>query len=247
MIELLLDPSTWVALFTLTALEVVLGVDNLVVLAVLVSRLPRSRQQRARTVGLMLAMGTRIVLLFSIAWLASLTQPWLRLFDQEISGRDMALIGGGLFLLAKSVLEIHSAVEGSAPESTAEVSVRRASASFVGVITQIALIDIVFSLDSVFTAIGFAQRIEVMVAAIVLAMIAMMFVAARVGRFIEEHPTVKVLALAFLLLIGVALIADGFDLHIPKGYLYFAMAFAILVEVVNMRARSRVRGNEPNG
>ena len=159
----------------------------------------------------------------------------------------IALIGGGLFLLTKSVLEIHSAVEGSAPESGAEVSARRAAASFIGVITQIALVDIVFSLDSVFTAIGFAQRIEVMVAAIVLAMVVMMLVAARIGRFIEEHPTVKVLALAFLLLVGVALIADGFDLHIPKGYLYFAMAFAIVVEVVNMRARSRARGNEPNG
>ena len=186
MIELLLDPSTWVALFTLTALEVVLGVDNLVVLAVLVSRLPRSRQQRARTVGLMLAMGTRIVLLFSIAWLASLTQPWLRLFDQEISGRDMALIGGGLFLLAKSVLEIHSAVEGSAPESTAEVSVRRASASFVGVITQIALIDIVFSLDSVITAVGMSDDFAVMATAVIVAVVIMLFASGPVARFVNS-------------------------------------------------------------
>ncbi len=239
MLALLSDPSAWLALVTLTVLEVVLGVDNLVVLAVLVARLPKEQQAIARTMGLAVAMGTRIILLFSITWLASLTAPFIVVLGQEISGRDLALIGGGLFLLAKSVLEIHAAVEGGSSDPEDNLISRSRSLGVAGVIFQIALVDIVFSLDSVFTAIGFAQRIEVMVAAIVLAMIFMMLVAARIGRFIEDHPTIKVLALAFLLLVGVALIADGLDLHIPKGYLYFAMAFAIVVEMVNMRARSR--------
>jgi hypothetical protein len=239
MLALLTDPSTWLALVTLTVLEVVLGVDNLVVLAVLVGRLPREQQHVARTVGLMLAMATRVVLLFSITWLATLTAPLLIVLGQEISGRDLALIGGGIFLLAKSVLEIHAAVEGGSDPSTDGVMSRSRSMGIAGVVLQIALVDVVFSLDSVFTAIGFAQRIEVMVAAIVLSMIFMMLVAARIGHFIERHPTIKVLALAFLLLVGVALIADGLDQHIPKGYLYFAMTFAIVVEMVNMRARAR--------
>jgi predicted tellurium resistance membrane protein TerC len=239
MLALLTDPSAWLALVTLTVLEVVLGVDNLVVLAVLVARLPKAQQGIARTVGLALAMGTRVMLLFCITWLASLTTPFIVILGQEISGRDLALIGGGLFLLAKSVLEIHAAVEGGPNVPEGNAISRSHALGVMGVVFQIALIDVVFSLDSVFTAIGFVQRIEVMVAAIVLAMVFMMLVAARIGQFIEDHPTIKVLALAFLLLVGVALIADGFDLHIPKGYLYFAMAFAIVVEMVNMRVRSR--------
>jgi predicted tellurium resistance membrane protein TerC len=239
MIGLLADPSAWFALVTLTVLEVVLGVDNLVVLAVLVSRLPRDQQRVARSMGLTLAMVTRVALLFSITWLATLTQPWVVIYGNEISGRDLALIGGGLFLLAKSVLEIHAAVEGGDDGEDGGSMTRAKSFGILGVIVQIALVDVVFSLDSVFTAIGFAQRIEVMVAAIVLAMMFMMLVSARISHFIEQHPTVKVLALAFLILVGVALIADGLDQHIPKGYLYFAMAFAMLVEMVNMRARAR--------
>ena len=245
MVGLLTDPSAWVALVTLTVLEIVLGVDNLVVLAVLVSRLPRDQQRVARLGGLLLAMGTRIALLFSITWLATLTTPLVTVLSQEISGRDLALIGGGMFLLAKSVLEIHAAVDGGATGTQGASMPKARSQAVLGVILQIAVIDVVFSLDSVFTAIGFAKNIEVMVAAIVLAMLFMMLVAARISAFIEAHPTVKVLALAFLLLIGVALIADGLDQHIPKGYLYFAMAFAIVVEMVNMRARAR--GATPEG
>jgi predicted tellurium resistance membrane protein TerC len=239
MVGLLTDPSTWLALVTLTLLEIVLGVDNLVVLTVLVARLPRAQQRVARLGGLTLAMGTRIALLFSITWIASLTSPWFDVGGRDITGRDVALIGGGLFLLVKSVLEIHAAVEGDARSNRSGSAASRPSLGILGVIVQIALVDIVFSLDSVFTAIGFAQRLEVMVAAIVVAMVFMMLVAAQIGRLIERHPTIKVLALAFLILIGVALIADAFDHHIPKSYLYFTMAFAVVVETINLRARAR--------
>jgi predicted tellurium resistance membrane protein TerC len=238
MVGLITDPSTWLALVTLTLLEIVLGVDNLVVLTVLVSRLPAAQQRAARLGGMSLAMGTRVALLFGITWIAGLTSPWFEWGGHSISGRDVALIGGGLFLLVKSVLEIHAAVEGGAESGSGAVR-RPSSLGVYGVMLQIAAVDIVFSLDSVFTAIGFAQRVEVMVAAILVAMVFMMLVAAQIGRLIERHPTIKVLALAFLILIGVALIADALDHHIPKGYLYFAMAFAVVVEAINLKSRAR--------
>lgn len=234
MLAMLSDPSTWVAFATLSLLEIVLGIDNVIFLAILVGRLPPERQPRARFVGLALAMVTRIALLFSIVWLIRLTKPWFSLLGQAISGRDLILAGGGLFLLAKSVLEIHHTLEGAAAEHRA-----RALASFAAIVVQIALIDIVFSLDSVFTAVGLARpdQVPVMVAAIVLSIIVMMWLSGPISAFVETHPTIKILALAFLILVGVALIAEGMDFHIPKGYLYFAMAFSVLVEMINIRLR----------
>ena len=234
MLAMLSDPSTWVAFATLSLLEIVLGIDNVIFLAILVGRLPPKRQARARVVGLALAMVTRVALLFSIVWLIRLTKPWFSLMGQAISGRDLILAGGGLFLLAKSVLEIHHTLEGAAAEHRA-----RALASFAAIVVQIALIDIVFSLDSVFTAVGLARpdQVPVMVAAIVLSIIVMMWLSGPISAFVETHPTIKILALAFLILVGVALIAEGMDFHIPKGYLYFAMAFSVLVEMINIRLR----------
>ncbi len=234
MVELLTDPQAWLSFLTLTVLEIVLGIDNIIFISILASRLPKAVQARARTVGLGLAMLTRIALLFSITWLIGLTAPLFTVLGQELSGRDLILFGGGLFLLAKSVSEIHGALEG--PEQPRQVSAKN---SFMLVIVQIALLDIVFSLDSVFTAVGLAQHIEIMVAAIVIAVGVMMFLAGPINEFIDRHPTIKMLALSFLILVGVALIADAFDAHIPKGYLYFAMAFSIGVEMVNIRVRAR--------
>jgi predicted tellurium resistance membrane protein TerC len=230
---LLTDPSAWLSLATLTVLEIVLGVDNVIFLSILVGRLPPERQRAARVAGLGLAMLTRIALLLSVTWLATLTEPMLRGFGREFSGRDLVLGAGGVFLLWKSVVEIHAAVEGP-PGGTRRAP---ALASFTAVIVQIAIIDIVFSLDSVFTAVGLVQQVPVMIAAIVLAIVFMMFVAGGVSRFIAAHPTVKVLALAFLILIGMALIAEAFEFHIPKAYLYVSMAFALGVELLNTRAR----------
>jgi predicted tellurium resistance membrane protein TerC len=234
MLQLLSEPSTWVAFATLSVLESVLGIDNIIFLAILVGRLPPARQASARIVGLGLAMVTRVALLFSIVWLTRLTRPWFTLLGQEISGRDLILGGGGLFLLAKSVLEIHHTLEGAAAQRQA-----RAVAGFLAIVVQIALIDIVFSLDSVFTAVGLARpdQVPVMVAAIVLSILVMMWLSGPISAFVETHPTVKILALAFLILVGVALVAEGMDFHIPKGYLYFAMAFSVLVEMVNIRLR----------
>ena len=234
MLAMLSEPSTWVAFATLSILEIVLGIDNVIFLAILVGRLPPGRQPRARFVGLALAMATRIALLLSIVWLIRLTKPWFSLLGQAISGRDLILAGGGLFLLAKSVLEIHHTLEGAAAEHRA-----RALARFATIVVQIALIDIVFSLDSVFTAVGLARpdQVPVMVAAIVLSIIVMMWLSGPISAFVETHPTIKILALAFLILVGVALIAEGMDFHIPKGYLYFAMAFSVLVEMINIRLR----------
>jgi predicted tellurium resistance membrane protein TerC len=231
---MLADPATWVAFATLSVLEIVLGIDNVIFLAILVGRLPPQRQPRARVVGLGLAMITRIALLFSIVWLTRLTRPWFALLGQQISGRDLILAGGGLFLLAKSVLEIHHTLEGAA--SSPRV---RAAVSFLAIVVQIALIDIVFSLDSVFTAVGLARpdQVPVMAAAIVLSIIVMMWLSGPIAAFVETHPTVKILALAFLILVGMALVAEGLDFHIPKGYLYFAMAFSVLVEMINIRLR----------
>jgi predicted tellurium resistance membrane protein TerC len=231
---MLADPATWVAFATLSVLEIVLGIDNVIFLAILVGRLPPQRQPSARIVGLGLAMVTRIALLFSIVWLTRLTHPWFALLGQQISGRDLILAGGGLFLLAKSVLEIHHTLEGAAESLRV-----RAAVSFVAIVVQIALIDIVFSLDSVFTAVGLARpdQVPVMAAAIIVSIIVMMWLSGPIAAFVETHPTIKILALAFLILIGVALIAEGMDFHIPKGYLYFAMAFSVLVEMINIRLR----------
>jgi len=231
-LELLTDPSAWLSFVTLTVLEVVLGIDNIVFLAILVSRLPAERQASARLGGLALAMLTRIALLLSITWLIALQAPLFTLLGREISSRDLVLLLGGLFLLWKSVTEIHSTMLGTRAARNV-----RAPRRVTTVIVQIALIDIVFSFDSVFTAVGLAQRVEIMVAAIVAAVFFMMFVARGISSFIDRYPTLKMLALAFLLLIGLALILDAVDVHIPKGYLYFAMAFSIGVEMINLRVR----------
>ena len=234
MIELLTDPHAWIAFITLSALEIVLGIDNIIFISILVSRLPPERRESARIVGLALAMFTRIALLFSIVWLTRLTKPWFSIFGQEFSGRDIILLLGGLFLLAKSVTEIHETLEGAENERHTRVF-----ASFVVIVVQIAIIDIVFSLDSVFTAVGLAKpdQLPIMVAAIVLAIIVMMWVSGTISAFIERHPTIKILALAFLILVGVVLVADSFHFDVPKGYLYFAMAFSVGVEMVNIRLR----------
>jgi predicted tellurium resistance membrane protein TerC len=231
---LLSDPSAWVALLTLSALEIVLGIDNIIFISILVGRLPEAQRHKARIVGLMLAMGTRIALLFSIVWLTRLVQPWFTVLGNEFSGRDVVLIAGGLFLLAKSVTEIHHTLEGAADERSA-----RLFASFAIIVVQIAIIDIVFSLDSVFTAVGLAtpDQVPIMVTAIVVSIIVMMLVSGSISDFVERHPTVKILALAFLILVGLALVADGSGTHIPKGYLYFAMAFSVAVEMINLRLR----------
>ena len=231
--EWLLSPEIWLALATLTALEIVLGVDNVIFIAVLACRLPAHEQARARTVGLALAMVTRIALLFAITAIMGLTRPWFSVLSHEISGRDIILIAGGLFLLAKSTLEIHGSLEGEEAHERGG----KGRASFASVVTQIMVLDIVFSLDSVITAVGLAESVAVMVAAIVIAVGVMMFLAGAIARFVEGHPTIKMLALSFLLLIGVALTGDGLGFHIPKGYLYFAMAFSTFVELLNLRVR----------
>jgi predicted tellurium resistance membrane protein TerC len=232
MLELLTDPQAWLAFLTLSALEIVLGIDNIIFISVLVGRLPPHQRARARNFGLLLAMWSRIGLLLSIVWLIGLTRPWFDVLGNEISGRDLVLIVGGLFLLGKSVLEIHHTLVGA----TDNTSVRVFS-SFMLIIVQIGVIDIVFSLDSVFTAVGLADDVPIMVAAIIVAVLVMMLLAGPISDFVEDHPTVKVLALAFLIMVGMALIADGLDTHVPKGYLYFAMAFSVSVEMINLRLR----------
>jgi predicted tellurium resistance membrane protein TerC len=232
MIELLADPHAWASFVTLTLLEIVLGVDNIIFLSILVGRLPASQQNSARITGLAFAMLTRIALLFSIVWLTRLTKPWFYLGEQGVSGRDLILFAGGLFLLVKSVLEIHHTLEGAVPKGA-----KRVYAGFAMTVAQIAIIDIVFSLDSVFTAVGLAKELPIMVAAIVIAILVMMWISGSIGAFIERHPTIKVLALAFLILIGMALVAESAHFEIPKGYLYFAMAFSVGVELINLRLR----------
>ena len=231
------QPEAWVALATLTALEIVLGIDNIIFISILVRRLPEHQRHRARILGLGLAMLMRIALLLTLTWMMRLTTPLFTVLGQEISGRDMTLIGGGLFLLAKATFEIHGQIEGEE-----EYHGRAKYPGFVGVLVQIALLDIVFSLDSVITAVGMAKHIPVMVLAIIIAIVVMMISAKAIGEFIDRHPTVRVLALSFLVLIGVALMGEGLDLHIPKGYIYFAMAFSVLVELLNLRLRSRRKG-----
>jgi predicted tellurium resistance membrane protein TerC len=237
--EWLSDPHAWVALATLAALEIVLGVDNIIFISILVGRLPEAQRARARTVGLALAAGTRIALLLSITWVMSLTDPWFEVLGRDISGRDLILLGGGLFLLWKSVHEIHGSLEGEEEDETQVAPV--VAASFLGIIVQIAIIDIVFSLDSVITAVGLVDEVGIMITAILLAVGVMMFAAGMVGRFVETHPTIKMLALSFLVLVGVALIAEGWGFHIPKGYIYFSMAFAICVEMLNLRVRKKAK------
>ncbi|MCZ6580485.1 MAG: TerC family protein [Nitrospirae bacterium] len=228
------DPQAWLALGTLTALEIVLGIDNIIFISILASKLPRDQQPRARFWGLTVAMVTRLLLLFSLTWLMSLTAPLFEIFTHEISGRDVILIAGGLFLLIKSTLEIHDKLEGEGGHVPA-----RAAASFGAIIVQIALLDIVFSLDSVITAIGMADRVSIMATAIVIAVLVMMAAAGPISQFIDRHPTIAILALSFLLLIGVMLIGEGLEFHIPKGYIYFAMAFSVLVEMLNTKIRQR--------
>jgi predicted tellurium resistance membrane protein TerC len=239
MFEWLTDPEAWIALFTLTALEIVLGVDNIIFISILVGRLPEHQRQRARVLGLGFAMLTRILLLLSLAWVMTLTEPLFSIpfFGKEISGRDLILIGGGLFLLWKSVHEIHGSLEGE--EEGSDAAATAARAGFASIILQIGIIDIVFSLDSVITAVGMADHVAIMVIAIILAVIVMMFAARPIGDFVDRHPTVKMLALSFLILVGLALIAEGWDFHIPKGYIYFAMAFSVGVEMLNLRARAK--------
>lgn len=230
--EWLTDPQIWIAFATLTALELVLGIDNVVFISILAGKLPTDQQKKARTVGLALAMLMRIGLLFSLSWIIRLTMPLFVVLGNEISGRDLVLIAGGLFLLGKSTHEIHQRLEGEAGETSTRVA-----PSFVSVIVQILLLDIVFSLDSVITAVGMVDEIGIMIAAVVVAVVFMMAFAGPISNFVDRRPTVKMLALSFLLLIGMTLVAEGFDQHIPKGYIYFAMAFSVFVELLNSKLR----------
>lgn len=228
------NPEIWIALLTLTALEIVLGIDNIIFITVLAGRLPEEERNRGRIIGLALAMITRVLLLLSLTWIMGLTKPLFQILSQEISGRDIILLFGGLFLLAKSTHEIHANLEGE--EEHLEKS---RAVSFMGVITQIAILDIIFSLDSVITAVGLVNQLPVMIAAIIIAIIVMMVSAKSIGDFVESHPTIKMLALSFLILVGVSLVGEGLDFHIPKGYIYFAMAFSVGVEMLNIKMRSR--------
>jgi predicted tellurium resistance membrane protein TerC len=230
----LTDPNFWISLVTLTALEIVLGIDNIIFITILSGKLPATQQGRARTTGLLLALITRVLLLCSIFWLTRLTAPLLNAFGHGFSGRDLVMILGGLFLLWKSVHEIHSTVEGDESDQF-----ERKAAGFWSVIAQIVVIDIVFSLDSVITAVGLVQQIEVMITAVILAMGVMLLAAKPIGDFVNRHPTIKMLALSFLLLVGVVLIADGCGQHVEKGYIYFAMAFSFAVEMLNIRMRKK--------
>jgi predicted tellurium resistance membrane protein TerC len=232
MFDWLATPQAWAALGTLTALEIVLGIDNIIFISILVGRLPENQRALARRMGLGLAMIARLALLFSLSWVMGLTEPWFTIFAQDISGRDVILIGGGLFLLAKATHEIHNSLEGI--EETGD---QAASTSLGMVLVQIAVLDIVFSLDSVITAVGLVEQLSVMATAIILAVLVMLFAAKAIGDFVDENPTIKMLALSFLLLVGVTLMVEGFDVHVPKGYIYFAMAFSVAVEMLNIRMR----------
>ena len=236
MINWLTDPQIWIAFATLTFLEIVLGVDNIIFISILAGRLPGSQQVSARRLGLLLAMGTRILLLLSLAWIMTLTDPLFTVIGQDISGRDLILIGGGMFLLWKSVHEIHNSLEGEV-----EAHDVAAQATFGAVLLQIAIIDIVFSFDSVITAVGMVDELPVMIAAIVIAVGVMMFAAKAIGDFVDRRPTIKMLALSFLTMVGMALMAEGLGFHVPKGYIYFAMAFSIAVEMLNLKLRSRMQ------
>ncbi|MCD6042587.1 MAG: Integral rane protein TerC family protein [Burkholderiales bacterium] len=236
--ELLTDPQAWIAFLTLTALELVLGIDNIVFISILVDRLPPERRDFTRRIGLGLAMFMRIALLLALAWLVGLTAPWFSVLGEEFSGRDVILIAGGVFLLWKATSEIHGLMEGEAEKE------RRAASTFAGILAQIAVIDLVFSLDSIITAVGMVDEIPVMIAAVVASVALMLVAAGPIGRFVSRHPTVKMLALSFLIMIGMALVADGFGFHVPKGYIYFAMAFSVAVEMLNLRMRRNLRVNK---
>ncbi|MBI5136780.1 MAG: TerC family protein [Nitrospirae bacterium] len=231
----LLDPQAWIALATLTALEIVLGIDNIIFISILAGRLPVHQRARARRMGLGLAMLTRLALLVSLAWVVGLTEPLFTVLDQVVSGRDLILICGGLFLLAKSTHEIHNSLEGAEEEG----GVSAAAVGMAGVLVQIMVLDIVFSLDSVITAVGMVEHLPVMVTAVVLSVLVMLAASGPIAEFVDLHPTVKMLALSFLTLVGTALVAEGFDVHVPKGYIYFAMAFSVAVEMLNIRMRRR--------
>lgn len=228
------NPEIWIALLTLTVLEIVLGIDNIIFITILTGRLPIEQRNRGRIIGLAMAMIMRILLLLSLTWIMSLTKPLFQMLSQEISGRDIILLIGGLFLLAKSTHEIHVNLEGEEEDKEKPKAV-----SFIGVITQIAILDIIFSLDSVITAVGLVNQLPIMITAIIIAIIVMMISAKSIGDFVESHPTIKILALSFLILIGFSLIGEGLDLHIPKGYIYFAMAFSVGVEMLNIRMLSK--------
>jgi len=234
--EWLTDPQLWIAFITLTVLELVLGIDNVIFISILSGKLPAEQQPRARFIGLSLALVMRVILLFSLSWVIGLTEPLFAVFGQGVSGRDLVLLIGGLFLIAKSTHEIHGSLEGEEGEAS-----RKVYAGFTAVIIQIMLLDIVFSLDSVITAVGMVNNLWIMIAAVVISIIAMMLFAGKIGAFVQRHPTIKMLALAFLLLIGVTLIAEGMHQHISKGYIYFAMAFSVLVEFLNMRLRKKTK------
>jgi predicted tellurium resistance membrane protein TerC len=237
--DLLTNPEIWIALLTLTALEIVLGIDNIVFISILANKLPESQRDKARRVGILAAMGMRILLLLGISWVVSLTEPLFELFGQEFSGRDLILVGGGLFLLAKATWEIHGRMEG---DDHVRDSGKK-QISFTGVIVQIMLLDIIFSLDSVITAVGMVDEVIIMIAAVIISVVVMLIASGYITRLIDEHPTLKMLALAFLLLIGFTLVADGLGQHIDKGFVYFAMGFSLLVEILNIRRSSKM--NKP--
>lgn len=239
MFEWIFSAEAWIALVTLTALEIVLGIDNIIFLSILVSKLPDNQKRLGRLLGLGFAMLTRILLLLSLVWIIRLTKPWFTVFGMGISGRDLILIFGGLFLIAKSTHEIHQAFEENEREEYNKVG----KIGFWGIIIQIGIMDIIFSLDSVITAVGLVDQIPVMILAIVIAMIVMMVAAKSIGDFVDKHPTIKILALSFLILIGVALLGEGFEMHIPKGYIYFSMAFSVCVEMLNIRLRKALKRN----
>ena len=234
--DFLADPQMWIAFLTLTVLELVLGIDNVIFISILSGKLPADQQARARYIGLALALVMRVILLFSLTWVMGLTSPLFSVFGYDISGRDLILLVGGLFLIGKSTHEIHGSLEGEEGSGS-----KRPYAGFTAVIVQIMLLDIVFSLDSVITAVGMVSNVWIMIAAVIVSIIAMMMFAGSIGAFVQRHPTIKMLALSFLLLIGVTLIAEGLHQHIPKGYIYFAMAFSVIVEILNMRLRKRGR------
>ena len=235
MFEWIASPEAWIALATLTALEIVLGIDNIIFISILVAKLPDSQRDRARKIGIMLAMLTRLALLFSISWVMGLTEPWFTIFGEEISGRDVILIGGGLFLLAKSTHEIHVSVEGESEASGAT----KVAGSFGTVLVQIAILDIVFSLDSVITAVGLVDHVSIMAIAIIIAVGVMLLASKAISDFVDDHPTIKILALSFLIIVGLTLILEGLDFHIPKGYIYFVMLFSLAVEAINIRMRKK--------
>ena len=234
MFELLTDPNAWIALATLTALEIVLGVDNIIFLSVIAGRLPEEDRSRARRMGLLLAMGLRVLLLLSITWIMSLNKTLFILMDDPVTPRDLILIVGGLFLLAKSTTEVHAQLEGPDTEDANHVQ-----KTYFAILIQIAVVDLIFSVDSVVTAVGLVQHVEIMIVAVIISIGVMMFAAGPVGTFVDRHPTIKMLALSFLMLIGLALMADGMGFHIPKGYIYFAMAFSLGVEMLNLKVRSK--------